>query len=319
MISKKDLKALLNEEPIEKNSTEKFEDDIQREMNQQQGRKNKTPLTVIICSEQMEHFYLSIKQNRSNTLLCPDVQYLNSVNHLSNVEMIILDCASFSSIEEIGFLIGMFQLLHRYADILLVTENEIEAEGIELRKILKSEERLYLIERKDLDSNLEEKMVDYSSLTESSKQRKKLKIPKAAKIIFICITLLLAVSISAVFAYPYIQNMIMDMDIYDRNMNVQLDMGKNTILPVKEVYSDAAGNHIIIEELTEAESVNIRIYDNEQKTVSMDEQKITCPDKECNIHHVLTFRHDEDIPYYIVQIENESTVKNIEVDSQYFK
>lgn len=319
MISKKDLKALLNDEPIEKNSTEKFEDDIQREMNQQQVRKNKTPLTVIICSEQMEHLYLSIKQSRSNTLLCPDVQYLNSVNHLSNVKMIILDCASFSSIEEIGFLIGMFQLLHRCAVIILVTENEVEAEGIELRKILKSEDRLYLIEIKDIDSNLEDKMIACSSLTESSKQRKKIKLPKAVKIIFICAIFLLAAGAGTVFAYPYIQDMMKDTDIYDRNMNVQLDMGKNTILPVKEAYSDAAGNHIIIEELTEAESVKIRIYDNEQKTVSMDEQKITCPDKECDIHHVLTFRHDEDIPYYIIQIENESTVKNVEVDSQYFK
>lgn len=288
-------------------------------MNQQQVKRSKTPLTVIICNEQMEHLYLSIKQSRSNTLLCPDVQYLKSVNHLSNVEMIILDCASFSGIEEIGFLIGMFQLLHQYAAIVLVTENEMAAEGIKLRKILKSEDRLSLIERKDIDSNLEEKMIACSSLAESSKPRKKLKLSKAVKIILICTIFLLAAGVGTVFAYSYIQNITNDTDIYDRNMNVQLDMGKNTILPINETYSDAAGNHVIIEELTESESVKIHIYDNEQKTVSMDEQKITCPDKECNIHHVLTFRHDEDIPYYIIQLENGSTVKNIEVDNQYFK
>ena len=108
-------------------------------------------------------------------------------------------------------------------------------------------------------------------------------------------------------------------DEYIEKYLAEKELDLTATLDAKEAYSDAAGNHIIIEELTEAESVKIRIYDNEQKTVSMDEQKITCPDKECNIHHVLTFRHDEDIPYYIVQIENESTVKNVEVDSQYFK
>lgn len=320
MISKKDLKALLNTEPEEKDSTTAFEEDIQREMSQKQDKREKMSLTVIICNERSEHLYHDVKQDRSNTLLCPDVQYLNSVNHLSNVEMIILDENSFSGIEEIGFLIGMFQLLHQNAAILLVTVNVLTEEGLKLKSRLKSVERLYLIEQKDLGADLESKMILCSSLEErSSKKKRGLRLNKTVKRILVCLLLLFALGVAAVSAYPYLKDMVDDKDIYNRNMNVQLDMDNNTILPVREVYSDRTGNHIIIEELTESEGVKIRLYDDEQKMVSIDEQKAACPNKECDIHHVLTFQHDDSIRYYIVQIENASGIRNVEIDNQYFK
>src|SRR5699024_135707 len=104
------------------------------------------PLTIIICSEEKENYYTEIRSTLENVLTCSDIRYLNSVNHLDNVRSLILDYSSFTDANEVAFLIKVFELLHRKADIVIAYEEYTEIS--KLQKLIRDEKagnRAYVI------------------------------------------------------------------------------------------------------------------------------------------------------------------------------
>lgn len=318
MINKNKVNEILTQQHshIDKHSYANRESEKQRIEYETEIQKVKNQvLTVIICNEQHSIDYTTLKNQLSDVLICENIKYLNSVNHLDNVERIIIDAESFNlDTKEIGFLIEVFKLLHRNCEIILaVFGNQIN----DLKNVINADD-IYVLDKKHIEIEALNHLVKLWDIVEL-KSEKKWNIKKYMKAV--SIILLSIVVISACIISGYFLLYRQKTDIYNKNMNVQLDMGDVTILPINTVYSDNEGNHIIVEEINGGDKAETKLmlYDNNHDYVASDVQKVNCPDNKCDIHNIITFAH-RGADYYILQIETPgNTIKNIEIDSRYFK
>lgn len=278
------------------------------------------PLTIIICSEEKENYYTEIRSTLENVLTCSDIRYLNSVNHLDNVRSLILDYSSFTDANEVAFLIKVFELLHRKADIVIAYEEYTEIS--KLQKLIRDEKagnRAYVILYKNLKSDYERHMIMLSEAKMLKQKRKLYFSGRMKKLLIILMIGILTLLFLTGGIYFYMQHNVRQ-TIHNRNLNVQLDMGTSTILPIDKIYADDQGCHIIVEEVNDGEEmVQIGLYDQDQRKIAADVQKTACPEEKCNSHYELIFSRNEEVKYYILQLINSQTTRNIEIDQLYFE
>lgn len=282
--------------------------------------KKQEPLTVVICNEVSEIIYDKLRTVDNHVLICSDIRYLNSVNHLDNVKEILLDYASFTDANEVAFLVHVFQLLHRNADIVISYNEALEL--LKLQKLLEDVNNVYLIEQTCISESFMKYIVPlHKSKDKLSVKRKRFHCGQKIKYLIVGIISIMVIGAIVTTTYFYFFSTTSNQEVYNRNMNVQLDMDTSTILPIEKVYSDDKGNHIIIEEITKegTENLNIGLYNQNQQKVAADLQKITCPESKCTNHYELIFSKNSEIKYYILQLEKTSVTKNIEIDQLYFE
>lgn len=279
------------------------------------------PLTVIICNEESEIVYKKLRSLDNNILICSDIKYLNSVNHLDSVQEIILDYQSFTDMKEILFLIKVFKLLHQGVSVIISYDND-SFDLSKFKKMLVEQSDIYVIDKELISKSYFNNMIPIQSAKEQIvKKRKNFNISKKLKKAILIVLVIIITAAIIVTAYLFIMKSKQSMDVNNRNMNIQLDMETSTILPIEKVYNDSTGNHIIIEEITEnmEDSLKIGLYDQNQEKVPADLQKKDCPDGKCTYHYELVFSHSDSVEYYIVQLEKNTTTKNVEIDNLYFE
>lgn len=279
-------------------------------------KAGKCSLTVIICKEELSVRYNALREGIADTLICENIRYINSVNHLDNVERIILDAESFEDKKEIAFLLNVFRLLHRHCEMIVAAD---PSQITELKRVISNSEDIYVLDNSNVNTELLKHVVKLSELN-VYKKKKKWNIRKYIKItatVFLIIAIVGGICLSA---YIFFNQKESDIRLYNKNMNVQLDMGENTILPINTVYSDEKGNHVIIEEISNDENKEtvISLFDSKHDYIVSDLKNNECPNQKCSRHYELTFSNQQ-TDYYILQIENGNSVKNVEIDARYFK
>ena len=91
-------------------------------------------------------------------------------------------------------------------------------------------------------------------------------------------------------------------------------------MPIETLYADENGGHVVIEEVSNVDNskVKISLFDDERKPIVADEQISECPNGKCKHHHLLTFTIMDNAGFYILQIDNGNSIKNVEIDNRYF-
>ena len=314
MINKNKVNAILNLDGNKKTDIS-HEKGTRIEYETQIQQADKRLLTVIICKENLSSRYDVLREEIDNILMCDKIKYLNSVNHLDNVERIILDTESFDDTMEIAFLIRVFRLLHRHCEIILCIDPSILEK---LKKVIDRCKEIYIIDKKSIDVESLKHAVKLSELKEH--ETKSWNIKKYLKPIVLSMVSIFIIVMGCLVAYLFINQKDGSVKLHNQNMNVQLDMGEITILPINTVYSDENGNHLVIEEISNdgKKETTISMFDSKHDYVASDIKSDECPDQKWTRHYVLTFSEKE-TDYYIVQIENGNNVKNVEIDARYFK
>lgn len=314
MIYKNKVNAILNLDGNKKTDCS-HEERTSIEYETQIQQADKRLLTVIICKEHLSNRYNILREQTDNILMCDNIKYLNSVNHLDNVERIILDTESFEDTKEIAFLIRVFRLLHRHCEIVLSVDPSILEK---LKEVFDRCEEIYIIDIENINVESLKNAVKLSELKEHKTRRWDIK--KYLKPIILSMVSIFILVMGCLVAYLFINQKDVSVKLYNQNMNVQLDMGEITILPINTVYSDENGNHLVIEEISndEKKETTISMFDSKHDYVTSDIKIDECPEQKCTRHYVLTFQEKE-TDYYIVQIENGNNVKNVEIDARYFK
>lgn len=315
MINKNKVNAILNSNGNKKTNSS-YEKGTRIEYETQIQKADKRLLTVIICKENLLDRYDILREGIDNVLMCDNIKYLNSVNHLDNVERIILDTESFDDdTMEIAFLIRVFQLLHRHCEIVLSIDLSIFEK---LKKVIDRCEEVYIIDKKSIDVESLKHAVKLSEL--KMHETRSWNIKRYLKPIVLSMVLIFIIGMGCLVAYLFISQKDASVKLHNQNMNVQLDMGEITILPINTVYSDENGNHLVIEEISNdgKKETTISMFDSKHDYVASDIKSDECPEQKCTKHYVLTFQEKE-TDYYIVQIENGNNVKNVEIDARYFK
>lgn len=314
VISKDKFQSILNSED---NHIKEPEDIfIEQVINKHDNHYLSSELSIILCSLETEHYFKPYSDEFGNVLTCNDIRYLNSINHLDNVKTILIDCSIFEDMKEIAFLCRVFQLLHRNVRMILCCERDYRI--LSLKRNLHSTNNVYVIYRDEIHKGVFSYMMSIDEFKEA-KIKKRISWLAVLKAVFMIILIVSVIGAGILTYFSLIGNE--NNTIHNRNMNVQIDMSNSTIFPISTVYGDDSGNHIIIEELTESDTstVSISLYDDEQKKVAADVQKISCPSQQCQFHHELIFGKDDSIDYYILQIEDSMQTKNIEIDKVYFE
>lgn len=316
MINKNKVNEILNHKGDKKSHTGINENTERIEYETEIQKAGKCSLTVIICKAELSVRYNTLREGIADMLICENIRYINSVNHLDNVERIILDAESFEDKKEIAFLLNVFRLLHRHCEMIIAAD---PSQVTELKRVISNSEDIYVLDNGNVNTESLKHVVKLSELN-VYKQKKKWNIKKYIKItamVFLTITI---ISSGCLAGYILINHNKSDSKLYNQNMNVQLDMGEITILPINTVYSDKKGNHVIIEEILNdpKEATIISLYDSKRDYIVTDLKKDDCPNQKCSRHYELTFS-DKETDYYILQIENGNSVKNVEIDARYFK
>lgn len=316
MINKNKVNEILNHKDEKTSHISMHENTERIEYETEIQKAGKCSLTVIICKEELSVRYNALLEGIADTLICENIRYINSVNHLDNVERIILDAESFEDKKEIAFLLNVFRLLHRHCEIIVAVD---PSQVTELKRVISSSEDIYVLDNGNVNTESLKHVVKLYELN-VYKQKKKWTIRKYIKITATVFLITAIVGGICLSAYIFFNQEESDIRLYNHNMNVQLDMGEVTILPINTVYTDEKGNHIIIEEISNDKNKEtiISLFDTKHDYVVSDLKNDECPNQKCNRHYELTFS-DKDTDYYILQIENGNSVKNVEIDVRYFK
>lgn len=316
MINKNKVNEILNHKGDKKSHTGINENTERIEYETEIQKAGKCSLTVIICKEELSIRYNALREGIPDMLICENIRYINSVNHLDYVERIILDTESFEDTKEIVFLLNVFRLLHRHCEMIIAAD---PSQITELKRVISNSEDIYVLDNSKVNTESLKRVVKLSELNDY-RPKKKLNIRKYIKIMTIVFLITAIISGICLAAYMFFNQKESDIKLYNQNMNVQLDMGEITILPINTVYSDEKGNHVIIEEILndQKEEIIISLYDSKRDYIVTDLKKDDCPNQKCSRHYELTFS-DKETDYYILQIENGNSVKNIEIDARYFK
>lgn len=313
MIDKRKLQDILsgNQQPAS-NKTEEYSENVST---QNITRNERTQISVIICNQENQYYYDELSLKRKDLLICSEIRYLNSINHIEGVKNILIDYSSFSDEKEIVFLMKVFSLLHRDATLIICKTSKESLNKMVAILNQNNIQNTFMLNKENLQENFEEGMseIEIEPLTVKSKSNKK------RTITYFMITILVAflIGVATLCVYGYFSNN--KEVLHNRNMNVQLNMESSVILPINVVYSDKIGNHIVVEENGEGESrLEATLFDENKKEIMVDIRKGNCPDNKCNHHFELIFK-DNSVDYYILQISNQTVVRNIEIDKQYFK
>lgn len=316
MINKNKVNEILNHKGDKKSHTGINEDTERIEYETEIQKAGKCSLTVIICKEELSARYNALREGIADMLICENIRYINSVNHLDNVERIILDAESFEDKKEIAFLLNVFRLLHRHCEMIVAAD---PTQITELKRVISNSEDIYALDNSNVNTESLKHAVKLSDLNDY-RQKKKWHIRKYIKFMITVFLITAIISGICLAAYIFFNQKESDIKLYNQNMNVQLDMGENTILPINTVYSDEKGNHVIIEEISNDKNKEtvISLFDSKLDYIVSDLKNDECPNQKCSRHYELTFS-DKETDYYILQIENGTSVKNVEIDARYFK
>lgn len=266
-------------------------------------------LIVVVCDNCHENDYSELK-NMHNALICNNMDYLNSVNHLNDVQKIIVDYDSFANVQEVAFIIRTYLLLHRHADIIVkaaVYTNEMNViqQDIDVSRVFFTDDLMH-----GLNTDC---LIPIGKMEPVKKESKR-------KIINPLVLKSTGFFIIALLCYLVIFIPENKEIVHNQNMNVQLDMGNTMLLPIEKVFCDQAGCHIVIEEVTKDEAkININLYDHNKNKITVDIQEVKCQNDKCNTRYELVFRYSSDIDYYILQLEKDGLVKRVEIDNLYFE